>query len=92
MSGRRDDGGAAFPGGTIKEDAQRVEDFCLPYHGGMSLRDWFAGQALNGLVSRETDDVIADVLQRRAYPLVWAKVAYRAADALLAERQRREVD
>lgn len=53
---------------------------------GMSLRDWFAGQALAGPVavfcqlSAERGD---DVCEHRA-----ARMAYRCADAMLAARAR----
>lgn len=48
--------------------------------GGMTLRDWFAGQALAGLAVTFTDGEL--------YSHV-AQVAYRHADAMLAERERR---
>lgn len=46
----------------------------------MSLRDWFAGQALAGmLAAADCDSVLSDVL---------ANCAYRIADGMLAERQK----
>lgn len=49
--------------------------------GGVSLRDWFAGQAL------------AAVIQKRNYALnaerEWVSDAYRIADRMLAEREKR---
>jgi hypothetical protein len=45
---------------------------------GMSLRDWFAGQALIGLASRREWDSHADI----------AGLAYGLAGAMLAERAR----
>lgn len=74
MSGEKTDGVQAFPTGN-------------PTHGGncgMTLRDYFAGQALAGLLSSE------------AHPRSigsWtnhdgrAQHAYRAADAMLAARE-----
>lgn len=47
---------------------------------GMSLRDWFAGQALAGFSSRETFD------PGQAKPEQRARLAYIEADAMLAER------
>jgi hypothetical protein len=44
---------------------------------GMTLRDWFAGQALSGLLADHTRD---------DYPDQFAKLAYNFADAMLAER------
>lgn len=49
--------------------------FDIPmHHFGMTLRDWFAGQALAGLVATEGDGA--------------AKYAYFMADAMLAERSK----
>jgi hypothetical protein len=46
MTKTKDDGGPAFP----------IETTATPYAPGMSLRDWFAGQALAGLVRSEQPD------------------------------------
>ncbi|MDI3492000.1 MAG: hypothetical protein PWP11_3277 [Thauera sp.] len=48
------------------------------FQDGMTLRDWFAGQALAGMM--------AD-LSRDAYPYEIAKIAYDTAEAMLAERK-----
>lgn len=73
------DGGPAFPI-SVQPDFQYVE-------AGMSLRDWFAGQALAGLIAsgRSAYD-LADSDQQAAYA---AFRAYTAADAMLAARERR---
>ena len=63
------DGGTAFP-----TDYDRRG-------GGMSLRDWFAGQALVGLLAQETEEWGNE-------SEVNARIAYRSADAMLAERQK----
>lgn len=74
----RQDGGPAFPCEEIKQ--------AIPvWHNGMTLRDYFAGQALAGMASlylqaSGTSDEIA-----RAN----AKVAYLMADAMLAERGKK---
>jgi len=47
---------------------------------GMTLRDWFAGQALAGI----TTNIKANT---EAYPIV-AQVAYRLSDAMLSERAK----
>lgn len=50
------------------------------FASGMSLRDWFAGQALSGLLASESDDQI--------YPTAGcAQRAYAMADAMLAVRK-----
>lgn len=69
MSDQPKDGGQAFPHGD-------------PFHGGdtgMTLRDWFAGQALAGMMAHPEPIRMADV------PSV-ASDAYALADAMLAAR------
>jgi len=68
-----DDGGSAFPRPKMATDY----DQDMPQ--GMSLRDWFAGQALTG--------VIADCVNETTFqPDVIAKRAYAVAEALLKAR------
>lgn len=56
--------------------------------GGMSLRDWFAGQALATLVAQHhRNDWGMDGV--RHYPIC-AEKAYRAADAMLEARKPKE--
>ena len=57
-------------------------DFCfpIPERAGMTLRDWFAGQALAGCMAAEAPDVIYEEQGV-------AKRAYRIADAMLSARQ-----
>ncbi len=50
----------------------------VDYFPGMTLRDWFAGQALSGLASSGEWDSHADI----------AGLAYGLADAMLAERAK----
>lgn len=71
-------GGPAFP--------WREEDGAGEYrqHEGMSLRDWFAGQALNGFTSDSTNK---DVLARLS-----ARMCYRMADAMIAARAGTEAE
>lgn len=71
MSDKIEDGGPAFP----RQSAQRCGDqVFLTSNGGMSLRDWFAGQALAGLTA-EYDSSDAP------------RQAYRYADEMLATRK-----
>jgi len=73
---KRDDGGPAFPRAPF-EFADKGLDWAVREQSGMSLRDWFAGQALAG--SWEHCDA------ERAAVLAYAK-----ADAMLAVRGERE--
>jgi hypothetical protein len=61
----------AFPGGRSKFDGRT--------YPGMSLRDWFAGQALSGLMAHV-----------RYSPRDAARQAYDIADAMLALSQERD--
>lgn len=75
------DGGFAFPGrsGFVITDPTGIEEPRKVYgvsHTGMTLLDYFAGQALLGLVNKNTSDHAATS-------------AYRYAEAMIAERQKR---
>lgn len=67
----KEDGGPAYPY-VVRNDYDDV-------YKGMSLRDYFAGQALMGMLARDTD--------RYSKELV-AVDAYQYADAMLAERSK----
>lgn len=72
------DGGSAFPG-KVRVIAARGDGWSTGHEEnapGMSLRDYFAGQAISGWVS--DDD-----------PTVFAHQAYRLADAMLKARETR---
>lgn len=69
---QQDNGGPAFPNIT--------PDMCIQGGPGMSLRDWFAGQALVGLCASPHNRV-ADGFHGE-----FATHAYILADALLAAR------
>ena len=68
-------GGPAFPVRSVP-----LEEGGQFFAAGMSLRDWFAGQALAGLLaSPVTDD------------MSWSEIAskaYNAANSMLAERAK----
>ncbi len=68
------DGGPAFPVEWVTADGSS----CI--YRGMSLRDWFAGQALSALVRYDDGCFIPS----------YATDAYRIADAMLAERAKKE--
>jgi hypothetical protein len=56
----------------------------------MTLRDWFAGQALAAMPDIKSDGDYSPLAQASNYPTrdaAWAAIAaYRIADAMLAER------
>jgi hypothetical protein len=53
-------------------------------HDGMTLRDWFAGQALGSIPLRNWD---TDSKSPRQVVEQWASCAYAIADAMLAARE-----
>ena len=77
---KRDDGGPAFPYAAE-----------WGYQEGMTLRDWFAGQVLQGLVSDSNNlgamkkAAIGDGLDLSEY---LSSAAYEQADAMLKERNK----
>ena len=71
------DGGPAFPADGEAPGVQSYNRRPTPPTTGMSLRDWFAGQALASLPHRLADG---------AYPEALAEQAYGIADAMLAKK------
>lgn len=89
------DGGAAFPtkGGlvfyfpeNVKEQLQEVEKRVTSEHLGMTLRDYYAGQALMGLASRLSDQQVKDLADGVKGGAIEAKAASALADAMLQAR------
>jgi hypothetical protein len=70
------DGGPAFP----RQDERLGEVGLREGSDGMSLRDWFAGRALAGIIS-------ADGAQYFDAYTPHAVTAYKQADAMLAARE-----
>lgn len=87
-----DDGGPAFPQHDLSgygfgpsergEHGDEPEDFGTRHYTveGMSLRDWFAGQALNGMIS------VSVFKDGTKYSTI-ALSAYEWADAMIAARK-----
>ena len=73
------DGGAAFP--LINEHTHPTT-----INNGMTLRDYFAGQALVGMLQNYTTQKFGVGEQ------TCARGAYEFADAMLAARERKEGD
>jgi len=75
----KDDGGPAFPQSVFHDETPEADSF-VESKGGMSLRDYFAGQAMIGFLASaspkaDTDAELADY-------------AYQIADAMLKERAK----
>ena len=77
MPSPKHDGGAVFPEPAyLAAPDARGDSIIVMAHEGLSLRDYFAGQAIAGAVALDlTDDKIA----------AWA---YHLADAMIAERSK----
>lgn len=74
-------GGPAFPfEHGHSPDAANVRE-C-----GMSLRDWFAGQALAGMMACESEDFCITGDAQHTVEEKRAKAAYEQADAMIAAR------
>ena len=89
---RIDDGGAAFPRGfsnAIDPDTNHIGR--AHAQDGMSLRDHFAGLAMQGLASDPQMAIgIRDAAEDAGIeaPEMMARTAYRLADAMIYERNR----
>lgn len=85
MSRSINDGGPAFPHEGFKADYEIGKGPVQIPHifSGMSLRDWFAGQALSGLCANEKV-LAAD----GGFTETNFKVCYQMADAMLAARNK----
>lgn len=70
------DGGAAFPASTSYGPNG---EWSPPYNTGMSLRDWFAGMALQG--------IIAGTFTHMGDLDGFVKDAYEYADAMIVRRE-----
>lgn len=81
------DGGQAFP--SIKTDRQYTTDINVHSAGGMTLRDYFAARALQGIITNEAmiqrhREVAQDNLIGEE--ILLATSAYSLADAMLKVR------
>ena len=73
----KDTSGPAFP--VVIDTGHAVE-----YHKGMTLRDYFAAKAIQGLMGRDWSDFKISDDELIA---LWARSAYGVADAMLKARQ-----
>lgn len=75
-----DDGGPAAPVPLFDEDLDLVGST-----RGMSLRDWFAGQALAAIVAKQPTEMV-EAYEPLDFEMTVAHGAYGYADAMLAAR------
>ncbi len=60
-------------------------------HHGMTLRDWFAGQAVTAVIRQCANDLGINNPDKLTPEQYFAMKAYAVADAMLAERAKGEV-
>ena len=75
----RKDGGSAFP---HMYDMHNASEQCFGSNDGMSLRDWFAGQALMGMCRAKKHEIGKAAMQ------LAAEAAYDYADAMIEARDK----
>jgi len=73
-------GGLAFPSGLI--DPSTPDDAIQPVHTGMTLRDYFAAKAMQGLLAQFQG------CANGCDPAHHAKWSYEMADAMIAARSQ----
>jgi hypothetical protein len=81
-----DDGGSAFPHGEIiAEQHDSAGNFSgnIVHHesAGMSLRDWFAGMALQGMFGNQS------IIDSFSHHKLMAEESFNVADEMLAARK-----
>ena len=84
MSTERNDGGPAFPRPLSKLSP---EEFSVE-QDGMSLRDWFAGMALQGLLAATEPDDYGKSSIDDGVRACLVRESFRAADAMLEARKQ----
>lgn len=84
MSDTKNDGGPAFP--ALDPRKYDAAGELLPR--GMSLRDYFAGKAMQSLILAAAQGHLKAKDGRRVGPSDYAGAAYENADAMLAERSK----
>lgn len=78
------DGGPAFP----RPHSECSATDCISSQEGMTLRDYFAAQALVGAMSGDTLSALTRTFGGSTVSGL-ARCAYELADAMLAERERK---
>lgn len=76
----KNNGGAAFP---YKVEVEWMKSGAIQYHSGMTLRDWFAGQALPALIPSNGSTFYPNIVARDAYTIADQMIMARDAHLLL---------
>lgn len=79
----KDNGGPAFPSSEVNDHNGDIVTYADP---GMTVRDWFAGKAVQGMLAGALADGSAFDAQKD--PEIFAHMAGLMADAMLAERAK----
>jgi len=86
-----DTGGNAFPYSALTPDGPTIYKDCK----GMTLRDYFAGQALIGYSTKENRKSLMATAKKMDVPMSpediddqFAKASYLMADAMIKEREK----
>jgi hypothetical protein len=84
------DGGTAFPSHLQFSSLGNCSNSDAELTGGMSLRDWFAGQALAGLCGCQdfVNEICKACESKEQARAIVAFHAYKQADAMLVARDR----
>lgn len=89
-----DDGGAAFPTANYDKPGEYFGSSIMTIRGGMSLRDWFAGQALVGVVTyrEDVEPLSLKGSLSKTHAEIIAENVYFMADAMIKERNNNARD
>ena len=79
-------GGPAFPQKRIYRCSQGIDHEI--HEQGMTLRDWFAGQATEEDIQNHLEHYLCDITSDCIPRYTREQAKYRYADAMLAERSR----
>lgn len=82
MNTKIDNGGPAFPRSFSEDHARTEMEYAAP---GMSLRDWFAGQIITGILLSPGQNG-AEAQKRADVAAAWA---YELADEMIKKRNEK---
>jgi hypothetical protein len=87
MSAPIDDGGPFHPVQFMDFQPTTGEQVVREQYSGLSLRDWFAGQAMENCMKNAFDHFMKGLIAGKEIPKYTAINAYIIADAMLAARK-----